>query len=134
MIPIPHRPLPLNIVYQRLFPRLEKEGHTEPSKPHSMSSPFSTHLPFPFLNLPTFHLSSALVLSDGACGRPHAVHSSNPPPPTYLRHQIADINDEGAGDVGRGDPDAGGVEDFETAGGVLVEEGEDAGVGLGLLV
>lgn len=70
-------------------------------------------------------------MTAGVAGSAHAMYRGYEAAPRHLGHQIADVDYDGAGDVGRGDPGAGDVEDFEAAGGVLMEEGEDAGVGVG---
>ena len=48
----------------------------------------------------------------------------------HLCHKIANVDDYASGDVGRRDPFASSVEDFEAAGRVLMKEGEQAGVGM----
>ena len=58
------------------------------------------------------------------------MHRRDEPASTDLGHQVSDIDDHAPRDVRGGDPDGGGIEHLEAAGGVLVQEGQKAGVGV----
>lgn len=104
ILSIDDRVIAIDALHHTSLTRLEEERHAEAT--HALSG-----------------VSATAIRAD-------AVLSGDELAAADLREQVADVDNDGARDVRGGDPVACGVENLKAARGILVQEGEDARVGV----